>query len=82
MDHGMGGMLSDDELATLQSLSGREFDIYWLQRMIAHHEGALHMVTMIRDSSETDVRSFGESVDSTQSAQIAQMKAMLERLGS
>lgn len=82
MDHGMGGMLSDDELAILQSLSGVQFDVYWLQRMVAHHEGALHMATMIEDSTASQVRTFGEDVVSVQSAQIAQMKAMLERLGA
>jgi uncharacterized protein (DUF305 family) len=80
MGHEMGGMLSDDDLSKLNSLSGTAFDIFWLKGMIGHHDGALHMVTMITDSNQADFRSFAGSIDSLQSEQIAQMKKMLVRL--
>ena len=86
MDHsmgmGMGGMLTDSDLSTLKSLSGSAFDIYWLEKMIGHHEGALHMVTMIQDSPAVNIKNFGEGVTTVQSAQITQMQAMLKRLGA
>jgi hypothetical protein len=67
MNHGMGnrmgGMLTESELSTLNSLSGSEFDIYWLRGMITHHEGALHMVTMIQ-LSRKPLRFFGFHVSS------------------
>lgn len=80
MGHEMGGMLSDEDLSKLNSLSGTAFDIFWLKGMIGHHDGALHMVTMITDSNQADFRSFADSIDSLQSEQIAQMKKMLVRL--
>lgn len=80
MGHEMGGMLSDEDLSKLNSLSGTAFDIFWLKGMIGHHDGALHMVTMITDSNQADFRSFAGSIDSLQSEQIAQMKKMLVRL--
>jgi uncharacterized protein (DUF305 family) len=82
MDDQMGGMLSDAELAMLKTKSGSAFDIYWLQKMIAHHEGALHMVMMIEDSSNPRVQRFASDIDSVQSAQISQMEKMLKKLGA
>ena len=81
MGDGMGGMLTESELNTLKSLSGSKFDIYWLKGMIAHHEGALHMVTMIRDSNRSEIQNFGEEIISVQTAEIEQMKKMLNRMG-
>ncbi len=80
MGHEMGGMLSDEDLSKLNSLSGTAFDIFWLKGMIGHHDGALHMVTMITDSNQPDFRSFADSIDTLQSEQIVQMKKMLVRL--
>lgn len=82
MDGEMGGMLTDSELSTLKSKSGSSFDIYWLQKMIAHHEGAIHMVLMIEDSNNADVNKFASDIKSVQSAQIAQMEKMLKALGA
>jgi uncharacterized protein (DUF305 family) len=48
--------------------------------MTGHHDGAIHMTTMIRDASNPDIKAFGEKVIKDQSAQIAQMKEMLKRL--
>ncbi len=82
MGDGMGGMLTESELNTLDSLSGSKFDIYWLKGMIAHHEGALHMVTMIKDSNRSEIQNFGEEIISIQTAEIEQMRKMLDRIGS
>jgi uncharacterized protein (DUF305 family) len=81
MGDGMGGMLTESELSTLNSLSGSKFDAYWLRGMITHHEGALHMVTMIRDSNRPEFRSFGKEIVSVQTVEIEQMKKMLSRMG-
>jgi uncharacterized protein (DUF305 family) len=82
MGDGMGGMLTESDLNTLDSLSGSKFDIYWLKGMIAHHEGALHMVTMIKDSNRSEIQNFGEEIISVQTAEIEQMKKMLNRMGA
>jgi uncharacterized protein (DUF305 family) len=78
---GMGGMLDDAELSALSAASGKNFDLLWLKGMIGHHDGAIHMTTMIRDASNPDIKSFGENVVKDQSAQIVQMNAMLKRIG-
>ena len=78
---GMGGMLDDAELSALSAASGKNFDLLWLKGMIGHHNGAIHMTTMIRDASNADIKSFGENVVTDQSAQIVQMNAMLKRIG-
>jgi len=77
----MGGMLDDSELSALSAATGKSFDALWLKGMIGHHDGAIHMTTMIADASNPDIKAFGENVVKDQSAQIEQMKAMLKRLG-
>jgi uncharacterized protein (DUF305 family) len=77
---GMGGMLNDAELSALKVESGSKFDILWLKGMTGHHDGAIHMTTMIRDASNPDIKAFGEKVIADQSTQIEQMKEMLKRL--
>lgn len=81
MGSGMGGMLSNSELQILQGLGGDAFDIYWLQGMIVHHEGALHMILMIQDSSNSEVSTLARNIESVQTAQIEQMKKMLNKRG-
>lgn len=78
---GMGGMLDDVELSALTAASGKTFDTLWLKGMIGHHDGAIHMTTMIRDASNPAIKTFGENVVKDQSAQITQMEAMLKRIG-
>jgi len=77
---GMGGMLDGAELSALSAATGKTFDTLWLKGMIGHHDGAIHMTTMIQDASNADIKAFGESVVKDQSAQIVQMKAMLKRI--
>lgn len=78
---GMGGMLDGTELSSLSAATGKTFDSLWLKGMIGHHDGAIHMTTMIRDASNRDIKTFGQNIVKDQSAQIVHMKAMLQRLG-
>lgn len=77
---GMGGMLTDEELTALGAATGSTFDRLWLEGMTEHHDGAIHMVQMIEDASNMDIKAFGAKVITDQSEQIAQMKRMLEAL--
>lgn len=74
---GMGGMLNDEDLAALDKATGTNFDTLWLEGMIEHHDGAIHMSEMIRDASNLEIKAFGEKIVKDQSAQITQMKKML-----
>lgn len=80
MGHQMMGMLSDDELATLEAAQGAEFDRLFLEGMIKHHEGAIDMAQMILASKNDEVRALGETIVSTQTAEIASMRALLTQL--
>ena len=77
-DMEMGGMLSDAELAELAELKGAAFDQMFLTAMIAHHEGALDMVDMINDSSNSEVKTLAANIVQSQSAEIETMKALLK----
>ena len=78
---GMGGMLDEAELSAISAATGKTFDKLWLKGMIGHHDGAIHMTSMIADASNSDIKTFGENVVRDQSAQIDQMNAMLKRIG-
>ena len=77
--HDMGGMLSDTEMADLKAASGTTFDKLWLNGMIGHHDGALHMTNMIIDADNAELKAFGEGIIKVQTAEIAQMKDLLSR---
>lgn len=80
MGDSMGGMLDDSELAALKSATGSAFDRLWLLGMTGHHDGAIHMTQMIEDASNPTIKKFGEDIVSAQTAQIEQMKLMLQRI--
>jgi len=77
MDHGMGGMMTDADMAALESSTGAAFDKLFLTSMIAHHEGALHMVLMIQDSRDSNLLTLHDDIIKTQSAEVEWMKKLL-----
>jgi uncharacterized protein (DUF305 family) len=77
-DMEMGGMLTAEELETLASLKGEAFDQFFLASMVAHHEGALDMVDMINDSTNSEVKTLAANIVKSQSAEIEAMKALLK----
>lgn len=78
--HSMGGMLTDEEFSKLESSSGVTFDTLFLEGMIAHHEGAIDMAQMIKETTTQEVNSFGLNVVEVQSEEIREMKEILESL--
>jgi len=74
MDHGMGGMLTAEDMSALKSAKSAAFDKLFLAGMIAHHEGALHMVMMIQDSMDPNLRTLHDNIVKSQSAEIEWMK--------
>ena len=79
--HSMDGMLSDSELAALDKASGKSFDVLWLKAMTGHHTGAIDMATMIENAKSAEIKSFGEGIVASQSAQNKAMAAMIKRIG-
>jgi len=79
--HSMDGMLSDAELAALEKATGKNFDVLWLKAMTGHHTGAIDMATMIENAKSAEIKSFGEGIVASQSAQNKAMAAMIKRIG-
>lgn len=78
-DMSMTGMVDPATMQRLESLRGAEFDTLWLQSMISHHEGAVEMAKAeIANGQNAEAKTLAEHIVSTQEAEIAQMKQMLE----
>lgn len=77
---GMDGMLSEAEMQALRNATGKEFDRLFLEGMIAHHEGAVEMTSMVTGSKNEDAHSLGHAIDDSQTDEIAFMKELLGKL--
>jgi uncharacterized protein (DUF305 family) len=80
-DMGMNGMLDANEIKTLGSLRGKNFDRFFLQAMIKHHLGALDMVIYLKTSKNSEAKKLEKDIRSAQSGEISKMKRMLSKLG-
>lgn len=76
-DMGMGGMLSEEQMAALENAQGTAFDKLYLEGMIAHHEGALQMTKMITNSNNAEAKQLAANIVTSQTAEIDKMKQML-----
>jgi len=81
MDHGgMDGMMSDEQMAALQSADGATGATMFLELMIEHHVGAVEMAEqVIDDGRDADVRALAEEMIVGQSAEITTMRELLAR---
>jgi uncharacterized protein (DUF305 family) len=79
-DMRMNGMLTDSEIEAMKSATGKVFDRLFLEGMIAHHEGAIHMAEMIVDSDNAEAKKLGQSIQVTQQREIELMKEMLKTI--
>ncbi|MEN3265700.1 DUF305 domain-containing protein [Pseudonocardia sp.] len=88
MDHNnMGGMpakpgmMSDQQMQQLGTVSGAAFDRMWLQMMIQHHTGAVQMSqTELRGGQNGDAKALAQTIITGQQAQIAQMQNLLKTI--
>lgn len=77
MDHG-SGMMTQEEMATLTSATGAEFDKQWLTLMIKHHQGAVTMAEQVLTTTEDDsVERMAKAIVKTQKAEITAMQREL-----
>ena len=76
----MDGMLSDGQMTRLSIATGPEFDRLFLEGMIAHHEGAIAMSSMIADSSNAEAAKLGSDIATSQAAEISAMQNLLATL--
>ena len=78
-DMGMGGMLTDEQMTALKNAKGAEFDRLYLEGMIAHHKGAIHMAQMVVDSSNAEAAALGKAIIESQTRQITFMESLLAK---
>ncbi|MFJ4652503.1 DUF305 domain-containing protein [Nocardia sp. NPDC088792] len=78
MDHAMAGIMTQDQMTKLASLSGPDFDKMWMQMMIEHHQGAIDMSnTESKNGTNADAKALAQSIVTAQQGEIDQMNKML-----
>ncbi|MFF0657048.1 DUF305 domain-containing protein [Micromonospora tulbaghiae] len=78
----MPGMATPEEMAKLRAAGGREFDVLFLQMMIRHHIGGVHMIDGILDEGrDDDVLAVAQTMKNTQQNDLTNLSAALKRLG-
>lgn len=77
---GMPGMASADQLTALEAASGPAFDRQFLELMIAHHQGAVLMVTNLYGSGgglEPSADRIARDIEADQNIEIQRMQDLL-----
>ena len=75
---GMSGMMSDDEMKSLATMTGTAFDKMWLQMMTRHHQGAIEMAKTVKSSgSNPGVLKLAGQIITGQQAEIDEMAKLL-----
>ena len=78
MDHGTDGMMSEDDMMSLDEASGANADQVFLKLMIAHHKGAIAMAQTHQDEgSNADAHELSAAIIASQSAEIEVMTGLL-----
>src|SRR5262245_16345863 len=74
------GMMSPQDMSQLMAAHGAHFDRMFLQMMIRHHQGAVDMAkTEQARGLNPDAKKLAQQIETSQTAQIAQMQQMLEQ---
>ncbi|MEU3299553.1 DUF305 domain-containing protein [Streptomyces sp. NPDC006678] len=78
---GTAGMMSEQDMKDLTAAKGRDFDRAFAQMMIDHHNGAIEMArTEQADGRNADARKLAGAVVKAQSAEVEQLRSILDRL--
>ena len=78
MDTDMPGMMSAEDMESLESAPDGEFQDMWLQMMVEHHEGAVEMAEQQVDAGENaDAVALAEEIISAQESEISTMQELL-----
>lgn len=77
----MPGMATREEIAQLETAKGRDLDIRFLNLMMKHHLGGIHMVdAVLKQSDNPDVTEAAQRMKNTQQGELANMQSLLDRL--
>ncbi|GAA3461554.1 DUF305 domain-containing protein [Saccharothrix longispora] len=79
----MPGMASTQELNKLRGLSGPEFDVYFLQLMLRHHQGGAPMAQYAAGhAGQSVVRTLADNMLGSQTSESAYMRQLLGERGA
>jgi uncharacterized protein (DUF305 family) len=79
----MPGMATREEVAKLKAATGKDADILFLQYMIRHHLGGIHMVDgVLAENPAPQVKELAQTMKNNQSTEVNVMKTMLSNLGA
>jgi uncharacterized protein (DUF305 family) len=79
----MPGMATNADLSKLRGLTGKALDVDFLQLMLRHHQGGTSMAQYAQDHSNSSVvQALTRSILVSQSAEMDQMKLMLQARGA
>lgn len=74
----MDGMMSAEQLDALAVATGAEFDLMWLQMMIAHHEGAISQAEAVKASSANpDILLLADQIIAAQQGELTEMQLLV-----
>ncbi|WP_229402991.1 DUF305 domain-containing protein [Micromonospora okii] len=77
----MPGMATPEEMAKLRTAQGREKDLLFLDLMIDHHNGGIHMIDGILDvSDEAEVVRVAQTMKNVQQKDLENLVAARDRL--
>lgn len=78
----MPGMATEQQLDLLRAARGRDADALFLQLMIPHHEGAIHMASYaVEHAKDADVEQLAGRIQHNQRLEIQELRYTQERLG-
>jgi uncharacterized protein (DUF305 family) len=79
----MPGMATREEIKQLEGEQGPEFDILFLQYMLRHHLGGIHMARAVLETDpEPEVASLANTMIKNQTNEVDVLKKMLADLGA
>jgi uncharacterized protein (DUF305 family) len=79
----MPGMATQEELAKLRKLSGKDLDVYFLQLMIRHHTGGLSMAQYGQQhASQAPLSNLARTIVVSQTGEVAYMTNLLADRGA
>ena len=79
---GMDEMMQqvDQDVAKLQGLSGKDFEVAFLEMMIPHHESAMMMAQLVPSrATHPEIKTLAQQIIASQQQEIAQMSDWLNR---
>ncbi|VXB09587.1 DUF305 domain-containing protein [Nocardioides sp. AX2bis] len=75
---GMTGMMSADQMASLEAAEGAAFETSWLELMREHHRGAVEMARAEQaDGQDPEAVALAEEIEATQTAEVAVIEDLL-----